>query len=1019
MWMNKRVIALAGLLSLLAATGGLLSAASESDATGSGTYRGRILSDLFMRRQRLARNPQMAKLSAESRPAPRQDVGEIAIIDTSNGVVPDPNPFDLGATSLLISPSGSGYTVAPGNQGINLDALGGGLPLTLADDDVREIRLPFAFPYFGKTHDVAFVHSDGNLSFEKPDASSTGRNFSRAFVGPPRILPLFTDLDPTKSGATVSVYALSDRVVISWEAVPTFQRFGIGPRQTFQTALFSDGRVEFIYGSITVPNAVVGILPGRSEGEPTPVDMSIGLTGPATGAVAEIFTNLRALDCFAATQQFYRNHDDVYDFVVFFNDIGLSNGPGQFAFEVNVRNNVQGIGDLLFNDPMFDFGVDFGSPRRLASFLSMGPLSNYPTDPTQRIPAIGENSTLSVLGQEVGHRFLAYPEFIDPATGLRSQQLLGRQLAHWNFFLNSQASVVEGNLIEDRGPSVSPRFFTTETVSRFSELDQYLMGLRAPEEVATMFLVENPRNGVGFSSPSRSPQTGISFDGDRKDVPLDQLIAAEGPRLPDHTVAQRDFRFAFILIVADDSNPSEAALAKLDRFRADWLDFFHQAVDDRSVGRTGLVKQLELSTWPAGGVVVGHPGTARVSIKEPLAVDLIVNLTSSDGVLTIPATVTIPAAELAVEFVISGVSSGLTTLSAEATQPGFDRSVSRVQVRDDLTALTLEVVSGESQVVASGAQLPEPIVFRLVDRNFSPYSGIALDLERSGGSFSNMAATTTDALGQLSVNWVLPGTPGVQTLTARLADEQTVFTTVNVRVVESGPAFSAISVTNAASFATGEQSGTGFAPGSLITIFGTGLATGTGFATSFPLPDELQSTRVTINGVPVPLLFVNETQINLQLPFELSGDSFTITAATPVGASDRVQLALSSSQPGIFFDSLTGIGAIVNQDGTLAFNTAAPAGSVIQVFATGLGAVSPAGRTGLPALASPLARVSGTTRVLIDGVEVSFTFAGLAPFTAGLYQVNVELAGGLPAGRHTLTIEVDGRVSNSVQFDSN
>ncbi len=1019
MWMCKRVLALVGLVSLLAATGGLLSAASESNSTGSGTYRGRILSDLFMRRQRLARIPRVAGLSVESRPAPRQDVGDIAIIDTSNGVGPDPNPFDLAATSLLITPSGNGYAVAPGNQSISLDALNGGLPLTLGDDDFGEIRLPFGFPFFGKNHDVAFVHSDGNVSFEQPDASSTGRNFSRAFVGPPRILPLFSDLDPSQSGATVSVYSLSDRVVVSWDAVPTFQRFGVGPRQTFQTVLFADGRVEFIYASITVPDAVVGMFPGRSEGEPTPVDMSVGLADPATGAVAEIFTNSRALDCFAASQQFYRNHDDVYDFLVFFNDIGLSNGPGQFAFEVNVRNEVRGIGDLLFNDPVFDFGVDFGSPRRLASFLSMGPLSNYPADPTQRIPSIGENSTLSVLGQEVGHRFLAYPEFIDPATGLRSQQLLGRQLAHWSFFFNSQASVVEGNLIEDRGPSASPRFSTTETVSRYSELDQYLMGLRAPEEVAAMFLVENPRNGIGFSNPSRSPQTGVSFDGDRKDITLDQLIAAEGPRLPDYTVAQRDFRFAFILIVAAGSELSEASLAKLDRFRADWLEFFHQAVDDRSVGRSGLVKQLELSTWPASGVVVGHPGTARVAIKEPLEVDLVVNLTSTDGVLTVPATVTIPAGELMVEFVMSGISSGLTTLSADATQPGFDRSVSRVEVRDDLSGLTLDVVSGESQVVASGAPLPEPIVFRLVDRNFSPYSGVALALEPGGGSSINNVGTTTDALGRLNVSWVLPVMPGVYTLIARLADEQTVFTTVDARVVESSPEFSAVSVTNAASFATGEQSGAGFAPGSLITIFGAGLATGAGFATAFPLPDELQSTRVAVNGVPVPLLFVNETQINLQLPFELSGDGFSITVATPVGVSDRVQLALSSSQPGIFFDSSTGIAAIVNQNGTLAFNTPAPSGSVIQVFATGLGAVSPAGRTGLAAPASPLARVAGVTRVFVDGFEVNATFAGLAPFTAGLYQVNVELPAGLPAGRHTLSIEVDGRGSNRVEFNSN
>ena len=65
----------------------------------------------------------------------------------------------------------------------------------------------------------------------------------------------------------------------------------------------------------------------------------------------------------------------------------------------------------------------------------MGPLSNYPADPTERILLLGENNTLSVMGQEAGHRFLVFVRFRDPVSGQPSFDLLGRDQAHWSFFL--------------------------------------------------------------------------------------------------------------------------------------------------------------------------------------------------------------------------------------------------------------------------------------------------------------------------------------------------------------------------------------------------------------------------------------------------------------------------------------------------------------------------------------------------------------------------------------------------------
>jgi len=85
---------------------------------------------------------------------------------------------------------------------------------------------------------------------------------------------------------------------------------------------------------------------------------------------------------------------------------------------------------------------------------------------------------------------------------------------------------------------------------------------------------------------------------------------------------------------------------------------------------------------------------------------------------------------------------------------------------------------------------------------------------------------------------------------------------------------------------------------------------------------------------------------------------------------------------------------IFNQDGsTNSAGNPAAAGSIVVLFATGLGVTSPPSVTGKAAVA-PYPGPASPVRVLIDGQDGTILFAGLAPGTAGVMQVNV----GLPAG---------------------
>jgi hypothetical protein len=209
----------------------------------------------------------------------------------------------------------------------------------------------------------------------------------------------------------------------------------------------------------------------------------------------------------------------------------------------------------------------------------MDSLTKYPDDPTQKF--LGENNTLSVLGQEVGHRWLAYVDFRDH-NGVRSEALLGRDNAHWSWFFNSDASVMEGNQIEDQGGG---QFRTVDAVKRYSRLDQYLMGLIPPSQVPTFFYVENPNS---TKARSDGPSIGVSFTGTRRDVLVEDIIAVNGLRVPSSADSPKVHRQAFIYIVSNGRSTDAAQVAKLERIRSQWVTFLQQGTEGRMTADTRL-----------------------------------------------------------------------------------------------------------------------------------------------------------------------------------------------------------------------------------------------------------------------------------------------------------------------------------------------------------------------------------------------------------------------------------------------
>ena len=1023
----------------LAASPSLPAASPSLSKVACGTPH-RAQETLFLHQQRMLRKPGLTRL-AQAAPTVVRNIGEIAVIEATPDTVAPANPLDLSRKRITITPGASTFAIESTSIDAETPIAEQGTVLDLDDDDFSPIELPFAFPYYGEQYTRLFVQSDGNLTFLVPEASSTARSYSRLAGGPPNIAPFFRDLDPSRGGR-VQLALQGDRLVVTWYQVPEFVEVGVGSPQTFQVALDANGVVEFLYGAVDATDAVVGLFPGDLARQAKAVDWSAAdaMSFDNSQILAEVFRSERAVDEFAVIHAFFRSHEDAYDSLIVFNDLDFDASQFSLAHAYTVRNQVEGIGEYRF-----DYGRFFGSPERLSAFVNMGAVSDYPASPLAPIPGLPHASMLTILAHEVGHRFLAYAAFRDPESGEISLDLLGRQLAHWSFFFNSQASVLEGNAIRDHGPEATPRFETVAATQTYGPVDQYLMGLIEASEVPATFLVKNPTSTGRLGSAARSPEVGVTFDGVRQEVRIEDIIAAVGNRKPGASISQRHFRHAFALLVEDADSPDTEAIALLQRLRAIWLAFFEAQLGSKATAAADLVRMLHLSTWPAGGLIEQSAGQGRVTISEPRQTDLVVNLSVRDSIATVPLTVTIAAGEVQAEFAMHGLEAGSTTLVAEAGEAGYDRSVTRLSVREGVPGLVLQALHPAEVHGVAGSLLPVPLRYRVVDENLVPYSGVEVLYVATGDDAASILPSRTDHNGEVSIRWPLAASPAKQLLTARLrgAPEAIAHTTATTALGQ--PTFDASGAVNAASqevacpspvpvagsstpAITGGPSspctGRGFAPGSLVTIQGSSLASKTQSADTLllfgnpSLPFALGGTRVHVDGIAAPLVHVSPEQVTFQVPFEVQGPSIQVLVATLYGRSEPVTLPVGSAQPGIFPDRVSG-GVRAAVVGSKPDSGLLPqAGGLLELFCTGLGVVSPPGRTGRPGLSQPMQRVVAETEAWVDDQVVKVTLSALVSFEAGVYVVLLDLPDDLNPGEHSVKIAVGGMESNAVPFKS-
>jgi uncharacterized protein (TIGR03437 family) len=195
-------------------------------------------------------------------------------------------------------------------------------------------------------------------------------------------------------------------------------------------------------------------------------------------------------------------------------------------------------------------------------------------------------------------------------------------------------------------------------------------------------------------------------------------------------------------------------------------------------------------------------------------------------------------------------------------------------------------------------------------------------------------------------------------------------------------------------------------PGEIVAIFGSNLGpstpAGLQVSDSGTVATNLADTQVFFDGVASPIIFASDGQIDAVVPFGIATDTTQVLVQYQGQASALFPLNVAPSAIGVFSTDSSGAGAavVLNQDGSLnSPNNAAAPGSVITLWATGAGQLSPPGIDGAVVDATSLPVTALPVLAQIGGQDAAVLYSGGAPgLVEGVIQVNLRIPAASPAG---------------------
>jgi hypothetical protein len=348
--------------------------------------------------------------------------------------------------------------------------------------------------------------------------------------------------------------------------------------------------------------AALGAAPRAAAadvGQIAVIEDTTGKILPASGMCGNLMYP-HALCVPQAGQAFYATHPDAYDYLVFLTNkaVAISEKAGY-----PLKAGVAGIGQ---DSTPWSY-THFGSAGRLQHAVDLGSVQSLPDDPEGIFTGSVPYSGLEVLGHELGHRYMSYAS-IDLGDGFGSRDIIRGYLnssatVHWSCWLSSD-SVMYGGMFTDHGNGT---FTDVNGPRKYSQLDQYLMGLRTTAEVDPMYYVVVNGSITGCPDPPLARGVAHDVTGVRTDFSIDDVIRALGARSP--ATSPCHLKVGFVFAHAAGNPPSPGDLAKVELYRTAIETWYAQATDQRA--------SLDTSLDGCGIGTAGCPGAPSPQCTNP------------------------------------------------------------------------------------------------------------------------------------------------------------------------------------------------------------------------------------------------------------------------------------------------------------------------------------------------------------------------------------------------------------------
>jgi hypothetical protein len=292
---------------------------------------------------------------------------------------------------------------------------------------------------------------------------------------------------------------------------------------------------------------------------------------------------------------------DRFDFLAYYSDFRIDNQEAGTPSDGPLGGNVTGIAatqhdlESYCSQGRFQWGFVqpvYAGSNQMQEYPPEGAPVGTDHDITFYAHQLGERSldgkmipynyAMSQLGHEMGHRWAAF------VSAKVSGETIPLGPVHWARGLQAEAafpyqrpteaSAMGGGVWQDNFDGTYTQLDDDYYVpaTGYSHLDLYLMGLISAAEVPDFFILKNlvPAGKDANGHPI--------FKADRTKVTIQDVIAIEGPRLPDVDHSQRKFNTGIVVIVEHGQRPSRELIDRANGIRQQWIDYWATTTGHRA-----------------------------------------------------------------------------------------------------------------------------------------------------------------------------------------------------------------------------------------------------------------------------------------------------------------------------------------------------------------------------------------------------------------------------------------------------